>query len=198
MPADDFLATNKAHDARRRLEDREKSAGSDFIIRDTKIGGTSRVKILAEVMDAHLREDIRTIVDRYFSAGADIVDLGFGFDAEPADVTRVFSEMEGIERPLAADTQDPDLILAALCRADLVLSLQERNIPEVGKAIADAGAAAVVVPGERLFKKEPCAGKKKRDYPDYCGSFTPAGWFRSRFLIEKFQKITVSAFLRCG
>ena len=160
VPADDFLATNKAHEARGRLEDREKSAEGDFIIRDTKIGGTSRVKILAEVMDAHLREDIRTIVDRYFSAGADIVDLGFGFDAEPADVTRVFSEMDGIERPLAADTQDPDLILAALCRADLVLSLHERNIPEVGKAIANAGAAAVVVPGENSLKKNLALAKK--------------------------------------
>jgi len=160
VPADDFLATNKAHDARRRLEGREKSAGSDFIIRDTKIGGTSRVKILAEVMDAHLREDIRTVVEQYFSAGADIVDLGFGFDAEPADVTRVFSELDGIDRPLAADTQDPDLILAALCRADLVLSLHELNIPEVGKAIAEAGATAVVVPGESSLKKNLALAKK--------------------------------------
>ncbi len=59
IPADDFLAANKARDARKMLDEREKSAGCDFIIRGTKIGGTSRMKVLAEVMDAHLHEDIR-------------------------------------------------------------------------------------------------------------------------------------------
>ena len=49
------------------------------------------------------------------------------------------------------DTQDPALIRAALFRADLVLSLQEANIPKVGKDVARAGAAAVVVPGERTL-----------------------------------------------
>jgi len=160
IPADDFLASNKAHDARKVLDKREKSAECDFIIRGTKIGGTSRMKVLAEVMDAHLHEDIRSIVERYFAAGADIVDLGFGFDAAPADVTRVFSRLEGIDRILAVDTQEPDLIRAALGRADLVLSLQERNIPEVGEAIAKVGAAAVVVPGENSLKKNLTLAKR--------------------------------------
>ena len=160
IPADDFLAVNKAKDARKRLDEREKSAESDFIARGTKIGGTSRMKVLAEVMDAHLREDICRVVEGYFAAGADIVDLGFGFDAVPEDVTRVFSQLDGIDRMLAVDTQDPDLIRAALCRADLVLSLQERNIPKVGKEIAKAGAAAVVVPGESLLTKNLALAKR--------------------------------------
>jgi dihydropteroate synthase-like protein len=160
VPADDYLASNKAHDAKKLLEEREKSADCDFIIRGTKIGGTSRMKVLAEVMDAHSREDIRTIVEQYFSAGADIVDLGFGFDALPADVTRVFSRLQDIDRILAVDTQDPALIRAALGRADLVLSLQERNIPEVGEEIAKAGAAAVVVPGENSLRKNLSLAKK--------------------------------------
>lgn len=106
------------------------------------------MKVLAEVMDAHHREDLRGEVERFFSEGADIVDLGFGFDATPEDVTRCFSALGGIEGPLAADTQDPALIRAALGRADLVLSLHERNIPVVGADVAQAGAAAVVIPGE--------------------------------------------------
>jgi dihydropteroate synthase-like protein len=160
IPADDFLAANKARDARRLLDEQEKSAECDFIIRGIKIGGTSRIKVLAEVMDAHLCEDIRSIVERYFAAGADIVDLGFGFDAVPADVTRVFSQMEGIDRILAVDTQEPDLIRSALVRADLVLSLQERNIPEVGEDIAKAGVAAVVVPGENSLSKNLALAKR--------------------------------------
>ena len=106
------------------------------------------MKVLAEIMDAHRREDLRAEVERLFSEGADIVDLGFGFDATPEDVTRCFAGLEGIEGPLAVDTQDPALIRAALSRADLVLSLHGRNIPSVGEAIAEAGAAAVVIPGQ--------------------------------------------------
>jgi dihydropteroate synthase-like protein len=153
VPADEFLAGKKADDAMRRVADLERDAGSDFLIRGVKIGGESRMKVLAEIMDAHRQENIRETVERFFSDGADIVDLGFGFDATPVEVCRVFGELEGIDRPLAADSQDPELIKAALVRADIVLSLQERNIPLVGKAIAMAGAAAVVVPGSNTLAK---------------------------------------------
>ena len=111
------------------------------------------MKVLAEIMDAHRTEDIRGRVERYFAHGADIVDLGFGFDATPDDVRRVFRELDGIDRPLAADTQDPELIRAALIRADIILSLQEENIPKVAGEIAEAGAAAVVVPGRTSLAK---------------------------------------------
>jgi dihydropteroate synthase-like protein len=153
IPADEFLATQKAQDALCRIGDRENAAGSDFLIRGVKIGGGSRMKVLAEIMDAHLKEDLRDIVERYFAQGADIVDLGFGFDATPADVERVFSALEGIDGPLAADTQDPSLIRAALCRADIILSLQEENIPQVATVVAETGAAAVVVPGRNTLAK---------------------------------------------
>jgi dihydropteroate synthase-like protein len=85
-------------------------------------------------------------VDRFFEAGADIVDLGFGFDATPADVRACYRDLDDVTGPLAVDTQDPALILAALDRADLVLSLHDGNIPAVGEAVARAGVAAVVVP----------------------------------------------------
>jgi dihydropteroate synthase-like protein len=153
VPADEFLAGKKAEEARRRVADLERAAGADFIVRGVKIGGGSRMKVLAEIMDSPRQENIRTLVERHFARGADIVDLGFGFDATPEDVHRVFSALEGIDRPLAADTQDPDLIRAALGRADIILSVQEENIPLVGAAIADAGAAAVVVPGTATLKK---------------------------------------------
>ncbi|NMB80110.1 MAG: dihydropteroate synthase-like protein [Methanomicrobiales archaeon] len=160
VPADEFLAGKKADDAMRRVARREKEAREDFLIRGMKIGGGSRMKVLAEIMDAHRQENLRARVERFFSKGADIVDLGFGFDATPADVRRVFAELEGIDRPLAADTQDPDLIRAALVRADIILSLQEENIPLAGNAVADAGAAAVVVPGRSTLAKNIALAKK--------------------------------------
>ncbi|MFA5332849.1 MAG: dihydropteroate synthase-like protein, partial [Methanoregula sp.] len=160
VPADDFLAAKREEDAFSRLEKKERESGFDYCIRGVKIGGGSRMKVLAEVMDAHRREDIREVVDRYFLNGADIVDLGFGFDAEPEDVRRVIGLIEDIDRPLAVDSQDPDLIRAALIRADLVLSLQEENIPKVGKIVAEAGAAAVIVPGSTSLKKNLALAKK--------------------------------------
>jgi dihydropteroate synthase-like protein len=160
VPADDFLAAKKAADAMQRVGDQEQVADFDFMIRGTRVGGGSRMKVLAEIMDAHRCADIREVVERYIAAGADIVDLGFGFDASPADVARVFSAVGEIDFPLAVDTQDPGLIRAALGRADLVLSLQEANIPEVGREVARAGAAAVVVPGERTLAKNIAMAKR--------------------------------------
>jgi len=130
------------------------------MIRNAKIGGGSRIKVLAEVMDAHRCDNIRSVVEHYISSGADIVDLGFGFDATPDDVSRVFSQLEDIDHPLAVDSQNPDLIRAALVRADIVLSLQETNIPKAGAWVADAGAAAVIVPGNSTLKKNLAMAKR--------------------------------------
>ncbi|MFA6224594.1 MAG: dihydropteroate synthase-like protein [Methanoregula sp.] len=153
VPADEFLTAKKAGDAIYRVDQREEEASADFVIRGVKIGGGSRMKVLAEIMDAHRCDDLHEKVERFFFAGADIVDLGFGFDATPGDVSRAFSLVADVDRPLAVDTQDPALIRAALVRADLVLSLQEKNIPLLGSEVGDAGVAAVIVPGESTLKK---------------------------------------------
>lgn len=159
IPADEFLAETRREEACRQVALREAEAEAEFIVCGVKIGGSSRMKVLAEIMDAHRRDDLPADVRRYFADGADIVDLGFGFDAAPEDVERCFSSLMEIEGPLAVDTQDPDLIAAALFRADLVLSLHEGNIPAIGRAVADAGAAAVVVPRERTLKENLAAAE---------------------------------------
>jgi dihydropteroate synthase-like protein len=160
IPADDFLAARKAENALLRIEEREREAKPDFLIRGVKIGGGSRIKVLAEIMDAHRCRDIRRVVEEHLAFGADIVDLGFGFDATTDDVTRVFSLLSDIDAPLAVDTQDPSLIRAALGRGDIVLSLQETNIPVVGKEVGEAGVAAVVVPGNSTLTKNIVLAKK--------------------------------------
>ena len=147
VPADDFLAARKAEEASRRLSTLEAEADPEILIRGLKIGGGSRIKVLAEIMDAHREPALRARVEDFFARGADIVDLGFGFDATTADVERCFREIQDLEGPISVDTQDPALIGAALFRADLVLSLHDGNIPAVGTRVAESGAAAVVVPG---------------------------------------------------
>ncbi len=147
VPADEFLAGERRREAELCIARTEQEADFLYSVRGVKIGGGSRIKVLAEIMDAHRVADLHARVEHLFSAGADIVDLGFGFDATPAQVRAAFSSLDDIDRPLSVDTQDPALITAALPRADLVLSLQEENIPRVGELVARAGAGAVVVPG---------------------------------------------------
>ena len=160
VPADEFLAAKREKEAFSKIEDLEQGATFTYLIQGMKIGGTSRIKVLAEIMDAHLCGDIRGDVERFFSAGADIADLGFGFDATPQDVKRVFGAIRDIDRPLAVDTQDPALIRAALFRADIVLSLQSANIPLVGTEVAKAGVAAVVVPDDYSLAHNIALAKK--------------------------------------
>jgi len=160
IPADDFLTREKAKDAYKQIREQERKAGFDFLIRNTKIGGGSRIKVLAEVMDSHKCQNVRNVVEHFIRSGADVVDLGFGFDATPDDVSRVFSELDDIDHPLAVDSQNPDLIHPALARADIVLSLQETNIPKAGAWVADAGAAAVIVPGNNTLKKNLAMAKR--------------------------------------
>ncbi|NLX50163.1 MAG: dihydropteroate synthase [Methanospirillum sp.] len=146
VPADDLLRDLRRDDAYRKVSSIERNADWDLLLRGVRIGGSARCKVLAELMDAHRRADLSGDVARAFREGADIVDLGFGFDATPADVARCFSALDSVDGPLAVDTQDPALIAASLFRADLVLSLQDENIPVIGRAVAESGAAAVVVP----------------------------------------------------
>ncbi len=153
IPADDLLTDIRRREARLKVYEEERRAGFQYLIRSVKIGGGSRIKVLAEIMDAHKEPDLADRVGSYFAAGADIVDLGFGFDATPQEVTHCFSLLNDIEGPLAVDSQDPYLIRAALCRADIVLSLQEENIPVVGRDVAGSGACAVVVPGRSSLEK---------------------------------------------
>jgi dihydropteroate synthase-like protein len=148
VPADDFLVARRREEAYQTLKEREERAECDFVIRGLKIGGKSRMKVLAEIMDAHRIPDLYTAVEHFFAVGADIVDLGFGFDATPDDVHRCYDEVKEVDGPLAIDTLDPTLIRAGLFRADLVLSLDEKNIPVVGMDIGRQGCAAVVLPGE--------------------------------------------------
>jgi len=153
IPADQFIASRKKEEAFSKILEIERNSKPLFYLRNLGIGGGSRMKVLAEIMDAHKSPDIREKVFYFIESGADIIDLGFGFDASPGDVRRVFEDLSGIDAVLAADTQDPELIKTSLGYADLILSLHEGNIPEVGSLVAEAGAAAVIVPGESTLEE---------------------------------------------
>ncbi|HJJ43808.1 MAG TPA: dihydropteroate synthase [Methanocorpusculum sp.] len=146
MPADDLLAEEKKKAAREGLILSEYGADAFFTIRGVKIGGTSRIKVIHEIMDAHRHPALRDAVINAQKNGADIVDLGFGFDATPDDVVRCFSFVADLDIPLSIDTLDPQLIEASLFRADLILSLTKETIPLLAEKIQSSGAAVVLIP----------------------------------------------------
>ncbi len=146
-PADDLLAEERRELARIKLLNLETAADAAFTIRGVKFGGGSRIKVVHEIMDAHRHPDLRDAVLRAIGNGADVVDLGFGFDATVRDVQRCFADVADLPVPLSIDTIDLDLIRASLFRADLVISLTSETIPLLASDVLAAGAAAVLIPG---------------------------------------------------
>ena len=154
IPADDQLAEEKRKAARQNLVLVEWEAYSFLTIRGVKIGGSSRIKVIHEIMDAHRHPFLRDAVIRAKENGADIVDLGFGFDATEDDVVRCFSMTADLDIPLSIDTLDPELIEASLFRADLILSLTKETIPLLAEKILESGSAVVLIPREGASLEE--------------------------------------------
>lgn len=148
--ADLLLEDERKQEAKKQLISLEKDADCFFTIRGMKFGKNSRIKVLAEIMDAHRNNNLRQAAENLLSSGADGVDLGFGFDATPDDVKRCFTELADLDCVLSVDTQNPDLIRASLFRADLIFSLTLDTLPVLAKEVRLSGAAAVVLPCEGL------------------------------------------------
>ena len=96
IPADDFLFRIRREAAYQSIVSQEEVADPVFLLKEVKIGNDSRMKVLAEIMDAHRRDDVRDLATRFCEDGADIVDIGFGFDATPEDVAKVFGQLRDL------------------------------------------------------------------------------------------------------
>ena len=129
----------------------ESEAGWSMQIRGTKIGGTSRMKVLAEIVDAtkFSSYDLTKKIGYYEDQGADMIDLGIPLDAKPSEVEAALKIAKNVTHlPVSVDTISPELILAGLnAGADLILSLNGNNLAYAGKAVAAAGVPAVIIPG---------------------------------------------------
>ena len=148
VPADDLLSNEIRKAAATHLEEMEKTAVPFFTLRGVKFGGSSRIKVIHEIMDAHRHPALRDAVLAASGQGADVVDLGFGFDATPDDVRRCFEEVADLDIPLSVDTIDPALIRAALFRCDLIFSITAETLPGLAEQVRNSGAAAVLIPCE--------------------------------------------------
>jgi len=151
VPACVFLEEQIRSRSKEELERLEQEASYAFRLRGIKIGGTSRMKVLAEIVDANrLPEDLLGRKIEYFQQqGADLIDLGFSPDATVESArASLKSAQEKTDLPLSIDTVRADLIRAGIDGgADLVLSLNAANLETTGRLVADAGIPAVVIPG---------------------------------------------------
>lgn len=160
VPADDLLTDERRRQATTRLAELEAASVPSFTLRGVAFGGTSRIKVIHEIMDAHRHPALRDACLAAAECGADVVDLGFGFDATPDDVRCCFVEVADLDIPLSVDTLDPDLIAAALFRCDLIFSLTAETLPLLAGHVAAAGAASVLIPRGASLQDMVAAAKK--------------------------------------
>ena len=150
VPACELLADVRREMALEKVEELEENSSPTMQIGSLKLGGDTRMKVLAEVVDATgLDNDaLSTRIRSFISKGADMIDLGASLHATPDDVERAIKLARSLtSAPLSIDTLDPVLIDRALeTGIDLVLSLDGSNIDAIGPKIAAADIPAVIIP----------------------------------------------------
>ncbi|MDD4898855.1 MAG: dihydropteroate synthase-like protein [Methanocellales archaeon] len=154
VPACQLLSTKKYEEAVKKANELERNAEYRFKLGDLKIGGNSMMKVMGEIVDATsmLGEELQGIACDFIAQGADIIDIGVAMDANHSEVINSVDAISHLKTPISIDTLDPDLILATLetIDIDMVLSLNSDSLKAVGKAIADQGIAAVILPDSDL------------------------------------------------
>lgn len=150
VPACELLNIKRKEAATSGLLEIEAVATSAFLLRDLKIGGSSIMKVMGEVVNATSLsgDELFERIVIFQLNGADIIDLGVGMAATVAEVEHAITiAREAASVPLSIDTLDPQLLIAALdSGVDMVLSLNSTNLEEVGPALASKDLAAVVIP----------------------------------------------------
>lgn len=150
IPACELLKETRKDTALEKIAELEESSTASLFIRDMKLGGNSRMKVMAEVVDAgHLPGKELTNKILYFVAqGADIIDLGLSLDTTEEEArTAVNTARSATSVPLSVDTLDPCLLNTSLDSGiDMVLSLNSRNMDEVKENIIRNSTTSVIIP----------------------------------------------------
>ena len=150
VPACELLKDIRQQEAYKKLGQMEKSAFAPLILNDTKIGGNSQMKVMGEIVDAGNmdRGYLQSKVAEFTSKGADIIDLGMAIDTPPENVHEAILNARKVTGlPLSVDTLDSGHIRSAIdAGIDMVLSLNDTNIDELGDEIAAKGCAVVIIP----------------------------------------------------
>lgn len=147
VPACVLLADTLRRRAEEDVERIEAEAECAFELSGVKVGGGSRMKVLAEVVDAD-RLSERSLEQRiayFIEQGADMIDLGISLDASPSSVRRAVESALTFGVPVSVDTLEPALIRAGIdAGCHMVLSLRHETVEQLGGLEGDV--AYVVLP----------------------------------------------------
>ncbi len=123
-----------------------------FDINGIQIGGESRMKIVAEIVDAtELEKDsLISKIEDYKNKGADIIDLGIPISYDESDVRRVVKIAKDFCDAVSIDTFSPKAIRIGVEEgADMIMSLSEKNL-KILDYIDDKAVVVVEKDIERL------------------------------------------------
>ena len=152
IPACEILSSNRREDALKIFEELEEDADCAFQLKGVKIGKSSSMKVMGEIVDCtNMSEEVLAgKITEFTSKGADIIDLGIGFGCTEEDVRRaVETAREVSDLPVSIDTSETRLMLVGIeCGVDIVLSLDSKGLEEIGKVVSDHDISAVIVAGD--------------------------------------------------
>jgi dihydropteroate synthase-like protein len=152
IPACELLADVRKEEALELIRKTEERAISPLTLKEIKLGGDSRMKVMGEIVGAVEMDpaDLEIKIEAFIARGADIIDLGATLNSLPGQVRNAVSLAKSLTCiPISIDTLDSELIKEGVeAGADLVLSLNSTNMETAGPEVAKAGVAAVVIPDE--------------------------------------------------
>ena len=128
IPADRLLNLNREEELVKLVESIEDFA---FEINGIKIGGNSRMKIVAEIVDATEleRDELIRRIEYYTESGADIIDLGIPISYDLSDVKRVVKIARDYCEALSIDTFSKKAIeVGVTAGVDMIMSVSLKNL----------------------------------------------------------------------
>ncbi len=141
IPADRLIEIDRISELIDLVDSRDEGV---FDINGIQIGGESRMKIVAEIVDATEldRDSLTERIEWYKDEGADIIDLGIPLSYNIADVRKAVKIAKDLCDALSIDTFSTKAIEVGVKEGvDMIMSLSERNI----KALDFIKDEAVVV-----------------------------------------------------
>jgi len=173
---------------------------ADIVIGGTKLSRLMPPRILAEIVDAPLLSD-KQVLERaqyYIDSGADMIDVGaIAGDENTRRLGEIVKLLKSkLKVPVSIDSLNPKEINAAIVAgADLVLSLDSKNMKSISKSLRKSdNVAYVVIPDAQKSLKENLAAAQKLGFRDLIADpilrppFGIAHSISDYFGIRKFNK----------
>ncbi|MCS7131065.1 MAG: dihydropteroate synthase-like protein, partial [Archaeoglobaceae archaeon] len=158
IPACRLIESKRAEEVIKTVDELEKDYA--FKIREVKIGGNSRMKVVAEIHKPNL-EDLRERIDYYTESGADIIDLGIPLEFESELISKAIKlALDHSKLPVSVDTFNPKAIeIAVKHGVDMIMSLSSSNV-EILDLIEDQAIVIAEKDLKKLFKLIEVAKRK--------------------------------------